>query len=134
MIRLHSDERGFLVAFLLKLILVFLVAGLVVVEGGSIIWARLEASDAADAAAIAAADAFDQNRDVRFAREAAVAAVGREDPEARLVEPFQVEPDGTVHVTVQTRAPTVLVDRIGFTENWAIIRITASGSPAQPGF
>jgi uncharacterized membrane protein len=134
MIRIHTDERGIVTAFLLKLVVAFVLAGLVVVEGGSIIWARLKASDAADSAAIAAADAFDQNQDVRSAREAAVDAVERKDPDARLVEPFQVEPDGTVHVTVQRRAPTVLVDRIGFTKDWAIIRITATGSPAQPGF
>jgi hypothetical protein len=133
MIRLHTDERGIVVVFLFKLILAFLVVGLVVVEGGSILWARLKASDAADSAAITAAYAFDQNEDVRFAREAAVAAVERKDPDARLVEPFQIGPDGTVHVTVQKRAPTVLVDRIDFTEDWGIIRVTASGSPAQPG-
>jgi hypothetical protein len=134
MIRLHADERGILTAFLVKLVVGFALVGLLVVEGGSIIWARLKASDAADSAAIAAADSFSQNHDVRFAREAALDAVERKDPDARLVEPFKVQPDGTVRVTVLKRAPTVLVDRIGLTEDWAIIRITATGSPAQPGF
>lgn len=123
-----SDERGIVVGFVVKLVIVIAVVGLAVVEGGSILFARLRAQDVAETAASVAAGSFLQSRDEEAARAAAELAISDKDSKVRLRR-FVVRPDGSVEVTVRKRASTILVQHIGFLEELAVAKATAVGRP-----
>ncbi len=132
--RLGVDERGIIASHIARIAVVLTLVGIVAVEGGTILWARLKAQDAAEAGAIAAADSFLNNHDARLATDAAAETVVRKDPEAELIVPLEIDRDGNVRVTVEKRAETFLTSRIGFLESMSVIRTTAEGSPVQPEF
>ncbi|MGH2661512.1 MAG: pilus assembly protein TadG-related protein [Actinomycetota bacterium] len=128
---LHADERGIILASLLKAVLVLALVGLVVVEAGSIFFTKLRIQDSADAAAIVGADQLSTSGDPQLARQQVIEALRLRDPEMRLRK-FEASPDGTVRVTVRKVAPTILVHRFDFSEDWGIIDAEARGRPVSP--
>jgi hypothetical protein len=124
------DERGILASYLIKLVLGLAILGLVVVEGGSILFAHLRVRDAAESAAQVGANAFDGSRNVDAARDAARQEARNRG--ARLAKPFTVQPvSGRVEVTVVGEANTLLVKHIGFIDQWAVVRVTQSATPSE---
>lgn len=128
---LHADERGIILASLLKAILVLALVGLMVVEAGSIFFTKLRIQDSAEAAAIAGADQLRGSGDPEQARQEVIETLRLRDPEARLKK-FEASPDGTVRVTVRKVAPTILVHRFDFSKEWGIIDAEARGRPLSP--
>lgn len=127
---LVSDERGIVVAFLIKLVIGLALAGFILSEAGQIIFARISAEDAADRAAQAAAREYEDSGDIQAAHRVAVDVA--EDDEAKLKKRggFVVNPaDGSVRVVVRKRASTLLVDKIGFLEGLTIAEGKAIGRP-----
>lgn len=118
-----SDERG-LIGKILVIWLVIL--GLVVValiDGGSIVLARLRTNDLARDTASAAEERFSETGKRRQAVVAALATIAETDEDARLVE-LKVSDQGDVTVVVTDRAGTLLVGRFGFFEH--LTKATAS--------
>jgi uncharacterized membrane protein len=127
--RLH-DERGFVTAFIVRMAVVLVLLGLVVVDGGAVIFARLQAQDVAETAAAVAAGAYKDSRDKRIAIRAAETAVADKDADARLIRRGVVfRQDGTVEVQVRKRAPTIMVQRFGFLEHLHVATGSAVGEP-----
>ena len=127
-----ADEGGFVVASLIRMVLVLLVVGLVIVEGGSILFASLQLQDAADAAALNAADELKNSRSAESAEEAATEALERRDAEAVMTQ-FEVLPDGGVRLHARTQASTILVHRIRPIDDLAVVEATATGRPVSGG-
>jgi hypothetical protein len=121
--RIHLDERGIVVGFLVRIVLVMVLAGLLVEEGGQIVVAQIRAQGAARAAAQAAADAWAVKHDAEAARRVAVAAA-RESNEGAKVESVSIAANGEVTVRVREVAHTTVVQRVGFLEHFGVRRAT----------
>ena len=121
----RTEERG-LIGKILVIWLVIL--GLVVValiDGGSIVLARLRTIDLARDTAFAAEERFSETGRRRQAIRAALATVAETDEDARLVE-VEFSDQGDVTVVVTDRAGTLLVGRLGFFEH--LTEATASST------
>jgi Flp pilus assembly protein TadG len=125
----HRDERGFVTIFMVRLALILVILGLTVVEGGAILFARVQAQDIAETAAAVAAGAYKDSRDERGAEDAARLAVLDKDPLARLQAVRVDREDGTVWVRVRKRASTILVQRFDFLKGFRVATGTAVGDP-----
>jgi len=125
--RVRTDERGLIG----KILLIWLVIlGLIVValiDGGSIVLARLRTNDLARDAAFAAEERFSETGRRRQAVRAALTTIAETDEDARLVE-LEVSGRGDVTVVVSDRAGTLLVGQLGFLEDLA----TATASDTAP--
>ncbi|HEX2025885.1 MAG TPA: hypothetical protein VHH92_05780 [Actinomycetota bacterium] len=129
----HADERGIVASWLIKVVVGIAVAGLVFVEGGSILFTRLKVQDTAESGANAGISYLTANPgQCTAAGEIGIQAVNDKDPTVKVVE-YACLPDGRFRITVQKRASTILVGRISATEDWALARSTASARPAVPG-
>lgn len=126
-----NDERGFVIASLIRLVFILLVLGLVVVEGGSILFTRLTLGDAVEYAATSGADQLQRSGSPQAAEAATAEALAERESNATLTR-FEVLPDGGVRVTATKQAATILVHRIGFLEDLARVEVTASGRPVAP--
>jgi Flp pilus assembly protein TadG len=126
-----ADERGFVIASLIRLVVVLLVLGLVVVEGGSILFTRLTLGDAVEYAATQGAAQLQSSRSPQAAQAATAEALAERENDATLTR-FEVLPDGGVRVTATKQAATILLQRIGFLEDLARVEVTASGRPVNP--
>ena len=127
--RLHHDERGIIVSFFVKLILVLAVVGLAAVDTTAVLWARFQAQEIAEAAAFAAAESFNQTGSVPAARQTAAEAVHERAPEARLGKSFAVRPDGSVRVTVVRGAKTLVIQHLPYLDRFTVTRAEAVGNP-----
>ena len=125
--RLVEEERGLILGFFVRLVLVFALVILALAEGGQILFAHVRAHNAAVAAAEAGADAFGETRSVQRAREAAVTAAHEESAQVSVVR-LEVIGGGTVRVTTRSEASTMLVRRIGFLRDLGIRRATDEAS------
>ena len=130
------DERGLIGFSLVRWIIVIVLLGVVVIEGGSIIFTTLGLQNAADGAAFDAARTWEETRDLRAATDAARRTLdNREQDEARLVsidadnlEPYEVR------ITVRKRAATLIVHRIGFLTEYASIEVDAEARASDKAF
>lgn len=111
--RLHTDERGLVIGFFVRLILVMAFVGLVVAEGGQVLVAQIRAQSAARGAATAAADAWAIHKDMASATAAATEAAQKVDAGAK-VEHLQFDAQGIATVRIRETAHTILVQHIGF--------------------
>lgn len=127
-----ADERGFVIASLIRLVVLLVLVGLVVVEGASILFASLTLQDAAEVAALNAADQLDAGQSVEEATDEAVRTLGQRDPDISLLD-FEVLPDGGVRIRVRKRAATILVHRIGPLDDLALVEASATGRPVSGG-
>jgi hypothetical protein len=126
MSRLHRDQRGFVLGFFLRLLLVMAVLAFAVEEGGQIVVAQIHAEDAARAAAQAAANVYFNSRGSGrstsaayvAARQAAIDAA-RQNGDAR-VQSVTIGHDGAATVEVKETAKTVVVSRVSFLRNFGV--------------
>jgi hypothetical protein len=131
--RLHADERGIVLSFLIKVILGLVLVGLVFIEGGSIIFTKLRVQDSAESGAVRGVEYLQSSPgNCAAAGEIATITVLDRDSEAKVTE-FSCLADGRFRLTVRKTASTVVVDKIGFLKNLAKAESTATASPASPG-
>jgi hypothetical protein len=128
-LRRLRDERGLVGRAAVVLIVVVIVFGLLIVEGGSIVFARLQMSDLASASAVEGASVYSRTSSVPAAREAAMAFARDRDEDARITR-FVVAADGRVTVTVRKKARTFVVQHVGFLEDFAVAKATEA-APAS---
>jgi hypothetical protein len=129
--RLHSDESGMVGKIVVIWLLLVLLLGVVALDAGSILFAKLRLSDLASNAATAGATAYRNGRDARAACEAARDAIVSEEETQRTGEGFCKvnEETGEVVITLRKRADTLLAGRLGFTEDLTLIVIREAGRP-----
>lgn len=123
-----GDERGLVGKAAVVLLLIVVLAGLVLIEGGSIVFARLQIQDLAAATAVEGAATYRNSGSVDQARDAAKRYMSRRDADASLTR-FVVAQDGAVMVTVKKKARTFIVQHIGFLEDLAVAKSTETASP-----
>jgi len=128
---LHRDQRGIVAAFMLRLILVLTLIGIVFVEGGAIVFSKLQAQDVAESAAVAGATSWWHTRSPDTARKQAVILMEDKSPRAKMTA-FTLNPDGSVSVTVRLQANTILIQHVSFLEDYTVSRATATAQPPNP--
>jgi Flp pilus assembly protein TadG len=124
----RADQRGLVGTGVIALLIIIVVVGIVAVEGGSILFTRLQVQDIAEAAAFEAATTFRRTHSAETARESALSVIEDRDEEVKLTR-FELAADGTVTLTVRKRASTFLVQRIGFLSDLAVARATETVEP-----
>jgi hypothetical protein len=132
-IPLHTDQRGIVISFLIRVLLGIAIVGLVFVEGGSILFTKLRVQDTAESGATAGVGALSASpTDCTSAGTTAVQTVHDKDPEIEITG-FTCLSDGRFRITVQKEASTIVVGNISAIERWAMARSTATARPAAPG-
>lgn len=129
----RQDERGgFLGKSFILIIIFFVVFGIALVDGSSILFARLQLGDLADVAATdAAARCRDTGGDAKAAYEAALETIADRDPGAQLENSSFVCDRRTLAVTmtVTKKANTFVIQYIGPLKKFADLRATAHQEP-----
>jgi uncharacterized membrane protein len=128
---LHRDQRGIVASYMVKLILVIALIGMVFVEGGAVVFSKLQAQDLAESAAVAGASSWWHTKNAANAREQAVLLLGDKSPRAKMTA-FRLDPGGTVSVSVRLQANTFLLQHIAFLKPYTVSRATATAQPPDP--
>lgn len=120
----HRDERGLIVSWLVKLVIGFVVVGVVLFDAGAIIVNFFTLDSKAQEIAIAVTTgSVGANLSERQVEEMATELARQ--AEARLVALEVDNVERIVRVTLRRRADTLVVGRISFIKDWA--RATAEG-------
>ncbi|HZG95986.1 MAG TPA: hypothetical protein VEZ46_14865 [Mycobacteriales bacterium] len=114
------DRGDIVLGWLTKVIVVMTIIGLFVVEGLSIVSARISGQDVADGVALAGSEAYSSKKSAKTALRAAQAEAVSNGAEI-VPGSFLVARDGRVTVTVRQTAKTVLLYRVEQTRKWAQI-------------
>lgn len=122
----RRDQRGIITGWLVKLVIGFIIAGVVIYDAGSMLvnFFTLD-STAEDIAIEISTEVVSSTRPGLQERELELRAKElAQESDARLRD-FSVDDQGVVYVQLRRRADTVVVGRIGPIKNWA--RATADG-------
>jgi Flp pilus assembly protein TadG len=126
-----DDERGVVMGFLVRTVIVFAVVGVALFETGTIMLTSIHAHGAAGAAAQAASNAYFQTHNFAIAKSAAKRAAKRNDPNATVVS-VRLSKDGqSAYATVVETAHTLVIQRIGFTQKWGIVHASEQETHAS---
>jgi hypothetical protein len=117
--RLHRDQRGLITGFIVRLIIVFLIVGVVGEEAAQCIVAQVKAHSTARVAAQAAANEYFLSRSAQRAEDVAIVAAAAENPAARVTG-FTITQDGAVTVIIRIVANTWIVKRVSFLKHLGI--------------
>ena len=128
--KLHHDEQGFVVSFVIRTVIVFAVLILAAYEVGQVVLADVRASNAASAAAEAAATTYASSKSYQRAENAALSAARDSDATAEVTLPITIAKDGAVTVTVMVTAKTLIVDRVSVLKHFGERTATSTQKPA----
>jgi Flp pilus assembly protein TadG len=131
---LLRDERGLISSLVIQAALIFTLLGLVLYEGGQVLVAQVKAQDVASAAAQAGVDTYSRSRSprkVEEAKTAALLAAGQKDPDTTVLD-VVVGQDGSVTVTAEKTALTLVIDRLSFLRPFAVRHATVREGPLPP--
>lgn len=128
---LHGDERGIVASFLIKVVLGLVVAGTLLIEGGSILFTKLRVQDVAESAATAGAARLLQSQDCAAAGDEARITAGDKDARAKL-RSYECHQDGRFTVLVSKRAETLYVHMIGFLDEFTVSESRVTADPPIP--
>lgn len=133
---LHRDERGIVISWLVRILLVLALLGVVVFEAGAIAVNYFSVEETADEVALAVSTALktgtpvvpnlECNRRSTVPACAEVYAIARRHG-VRIVS-ARFDQEGVFHVQLRSTADTLLVHRVGATEDWG--KATASAEAA----
>ena len=121
-------EQGLVGRAAITIMILIVVGGIATVDGASVVFATLKASDVADAAAAAGAEAWGSTHDARQAQQAAVDSAKTQDPSVKVTA-VTVDRDGTVTVSVKKKASTLIVQRVGFLRHLGVVHQTSTAAP-----
>jgi glucose/arabinose dehydrogenase len=133
-VSLLRDERGLIRSLVIQAALIFALLGLVLYEGGQVLVAQVKAQDVASTAAQAGVDIYSHSkgpRRVDDTRAAALQAAVEKDPDTKVVD-VVVGPDGSVTVTTEKTALTLVIDRLSFLRPFGIRQATVREGPLPP--
>jgi Flp pilus assembly protein TadG len=124
----HADERGIVASFLIKVILGLVIAGTLLIEGGSILFTKLRVQDVGESAATAGAASLARSADCSAAGEQAAINAHDKDQRVRL-RSYQCHQDGRFTVVVTKRADTLYVHLISFLDDLTVARSQVTADP-----
>lgn len=127
----HAGDRGDIISsWLIKLSISLALVGLVAFDGLSLLSTQVSLTDQAVLSARRGADAVEASQDLR-AVYAAIDTAARKEQPANTVAPERVlvRPDGSVTVTVDRTATTLLLQRLGPLADWTERSATATAAP-----
>jgi hypothetical protein len=131
---MEGDRGDIVLGWLTRLVVALAVAGVIGFDLVALGVGRLQAEDRAAAAADAAVSTWSGgSKDVQAAYDAALAHLAEDGGEAvDTIDPttFTVAPDGTVTLTLEHTAPTLIVEKLSAARAWATSRVTTSARPA----
>lgn len=128
---MHSDERGLIVSWLVRLLLVFVVMGILLYDAGSMLVNYFTLGSTANDIAIEVSTdiVVGESHFNQKAFEDQARALAKES-DARLIH-FDIQADGTVKLKLRRKASTLVVGRISALAGWARATAEASVSPSQ---
>ncbi|HEX5950847.1 MAG TPA: hypothetical protein VFZ96_07585 [Actinomycetota bacterium] len=131
--QVHGDERGLVGKILALWLVLAVLLAVLAYDGIRIAVTKFRVADAAQTAAFESATTLRSTRGDRDAAyRAAQQAVAEADEGLRLAG-FVIDPrTNEIRVTVAKKAPTILVERIGFLSSLARARTTEASSIASP--
>lgn len=122
-----DDGGGIVLGWLTKLVVVMALVGVVLFDGLSITASRLSIEDQGFQAAREASSEWQRSRDVQLAYDTAVSiAVEANTLNEVLPATFVAAPDGTVDLDMHREAATLVVHRIGWVADWALVSTHAA--------
>jgi Flp pilus assembly protein TadG len=124
-----TDDRGLIGKILILWIVLAIVLVIAAYDAGEILYARFKVADAAQAASFDAASTYKDTHDRTAAHQAALDAVERTDPGAKMTEFVIDEATGQVTVTVTRRASTVVAHRLWFLRHLTKAKATDTSEP-----
>ena len=130
---LRTDDRGDIIgSWLIRVTLGLAVAGVVLFDAISIGSAKISLQDTAQGAAREAVDATAVSSDAATAFTAAQ-TFATEQNELNHVDPAAVvlAGDGSVTISVERTAPTLVVERVKWIADWADLRETRTATPVR---
>lgn len=119
-----ANEAGLIIGWLGKLVIGFLIVGVVIFDAGSILVNFFTLDSTADEIAIDLSLQVGQGTALSDRQLQENARALAEEAGARLLA-VEVDTEKVVHVKLRRRADTLVVGRVGFIKNWA--RATADG-------
>lgn len=131
--RAGTDDRGDVIgSWLIRITLGLAVAGVVLFDAASIGTAAISLQDTAQGAAREAADAAETSRDPAVLYGAAQQFASEQNV-LNTVDPASlvVGADGSVTLTVDRTAPTLVVERVRWIAHWADLEQTRTASPLR---
>jgi hypothetical protein len=123
----QDDVGGIVLGWLTKLVVVMAVVGVLLFDGLAIVTSRLSIEDQGYLAAREASSQWQRSGDVQLAYNAAVSAAS--DANALNEVPpasFVAFPDGTVDLDIHREVTTLVVHRIGWIADWALVSTHAA--------
>jgi Flp pilus assembly protein TadG len=126
-----QDQRGLVGKAIVILILLIVLVGIVAIETGSIVFAKLSLENTAEAAAADGARDLSTSHNRNSACQAAAISVFEHDKKAVLKNCDANLTTGTVFVRLRKTASTMIVQHIGFLEKLAIVKATAETGPGK---
>jgi len=122
-----SDDRGgVIVGYFTKIALVLSIVAIVCFDAVAVGVARVSIEDTARAAASAGAESWNSSRNKTMAYRAALDEAEHHGATIKD-KSFSIAADGTVKVTVEKDATTLLLYRTKKTSEWTHVEATASG-------
>ena len=120
------EERGAFNGSFVLVVIMFIVFGIALIDGGSILFAKLQLQDLAETAATDAAAEYRKNGSETAAYEAAVRIVEERDKAVTVdEESFSVDPaDATVTITLTKDASVLFIDKIPPLEDFVSMTAT----------
>ncbi len=126
--RLPRERGDIVLGWLTKVVVVLAVLGVCAYDGLSIVATKFSLADDGQSAAIAASTAWMHSKDVAQALAAAQASASSSNVlDTVIPTSLVIDPDGTVHLSLQREATTVLLTKIGPLRHWATVTVTAQG-------
>ena len=113
------DERGVIVGFVVKTLVIFAILGVVAFDAGQVVVDQIKAGDVAQTAAQAAADTYYSTKNEDRAKQAGIAAAAEQDSTA-VVTSIEFLADGSAVATVERPATTLLVQRVSFLKHFGM--------------
>ena len=124
----RPDRGDIVISWLTKLVVATAVVGVVGFDGISIGVAKVNVADDASSAVQAASTAWQtSHHNIQYAYQSAQEALSDPVGEEIPVGSFSIEADGTVHLTVNKTARTLVFSRVHKIAHYAVVSSTASG-------
>ena len=124
----RRDSGSMVIGWLVKVAAVLTIIGIIGFDGVSMAVSHLNAQDDANSAASAAAETWQQTHNVQQALQSAIDAAGSND--TVVAKTLVIDNDGTVHLSVQRHATTLLMYRLGPLKKY--VTVTAAGEASPP--
>jgi Flp pilus assembly protein TadG len=126
--RIH-DERGLVGKMIVGLLVIIVLVGLVAIETGSVVFAKLSLENTASTAAADGERDLVSSHSANSACQTAAQSVREQDDKAFFVQCVADPRTNQIFVKIRKVAPTLIVQRIGFLRKLGIVKASAETGP-----